>query len=132
MNPVHRGKIEKGKKIYDNPSRYLVHLSKLEGKRFEETIRKEKSKRSLDQNAYYHGVVVAILSDHCGYETEEMHEALKEKFLSAIPDEHGLRKIKSTAKLNTVEFEGYQDKIRRWAAQELNCYIPLPREVECG
>jgi hypothetical protein len=34
--------------------------------------------------------------------------------------------------LNTVEFEGYQDKIRRWAAQELNCYIPLPREVECG
>lgn len=132
MNPVFSGRIEKGKVLLDNQNRYLVQLSKLEGQRIELVLRKEKSKRSINQNNYYFGVVVEILADYCGYEREEMHEALKEKFLSAIPDDHGLRKIKSTTKLNTIEMEEYLEKIRRWASVELNCYIPNPNESEAA
>ena len=131
MNPILKGKVAQGKLILDQPSKYLVRLSQLEGKRIELVIRKEKSQRSLDQNSYYWGCVVEILSKFCGYEAEEMHEALKEKFLSAPEiDAHGLRKIKSTAKLNTAEFTEYLDKIKRWASQELSVYIPDPNEAD--
>lgn len=132
MNPVFSGKIEKGKVILDNPNRYLVQISRLEGQRIEVVLRKQKSTRSLKENNYYHGVVVAILAEYCGYEPDEMHEALKEKFLAAAMDEHGLRKRKSTKKLTTTEMEDYLERIRRWAAQELNCYIGLPNECEAA
>jgi hypothetical protein len=132
MKPIFKGHIAKGKKIYDNPARYLVQLSKLEGKRFEETLRQEKSKRSLDQNAYYWGVVVEILRDHFGYETyeaEEVHDGLKLIFLR-IHEREGLETMRSTTKLSTVEFEDYLEKIRRWAIKEHNCRIPLPNECD--
>ena len=132
MNPVHRGKIEKGRKIYDNPSRYLVLLSKLEGKRFEEVIRKEKSKRSLSQNSYYWGVVVEILRDYFVYEedeAEEVHDGLKLKFLR-IHEGEALETMRSTTKLNTAEFEDYLEKIRRWASKEHGVYIPSPNEID--
>jgi hypothetical protein len=132
MNPVFTGRIEKGKVILDNPNRYLVQISRLEGQRIEAVLRKQKSQRSINQNNYYFGVVIELLSDHTGYEKDEMHEALKEKFLSSEIDEHGLRKIKSTTKLKTTEMEDYLERIRRWAATELNCYVPLPNEVEAA
>jgi hypothetical protein len=132
MIPIHRGKVINGKKVYDQPARYLVQLSKLEGKRFEETIRKEKSQRSINQNNYYWGCVVEILRDHFGYETyeaEEVHIGLKLLFLR-IHENEGLQTVKSTTKLNTAEFEDYLEKIRRWAIKEHNCRIPLPNEVD--
>jgi len=132
MNPVFSGKIEQGKVKLDSPNRYLVQISRLEGQRIEVVLRKQKVERSNQQNSYYWGVIIEILKNHTGYTKDEMHEALKEKFLSAIPDEHGLKKIRSTAKLNTTEFEEYLDKVRMLAAQNLNCYIPLPNEVEAA
>lgn len=132
MNPVHRGKVEQGKKIYDNPSRYLVQLSKLEGKRFEEVIRREKSKRSLNQNSAYWGIAIEILSE-CeafgGYTKEEIHDALRKEFLSKVDPNTGLTKIRSTTDLNTVEFNEYYATIQRWAAEFLDIYIPSPNEA---
>jgi hypothetical protein len=72
---------------------------------------------------------VAILAEYCGYEPEEMHEALKDKFLSVGLDDHGLKIVRSTTKLSTTEMEEYLEKIKRWAAAELNCYIPDPNEA---
>jgi len=131
MNPILRGRIEKGKKIYDNPSRYLFQLLKLEGKRFEEVLRKEKSKRSLNQNSAYWGIAIEILSE-CevfgGYTKEEIHDALRTKFLSKIDPLTGLTKIRSTTELSTVEFNDYYATIQRWAASFCNVYIPDPNE----
>jgi hypothetical protein len=132
MNPIHRGKVEQGKKIYDNPSRYLVQLSKLEGKRFEEVIRREKSKRSLNQNSAYWGIAIEILSE-CesfgGYTKEEIHDALRKEFLSKVDPNTGLTKIRSTTDLNTIEFNEYYATIQRWASSFLNIYIPDPNEI---
>lgn len=128
LNQIHPGIIERGQMKFDCPSAYLQKVKSLEGQRFEIVLRKEIKGRSLNQNAYYWGVVIDILGNHLGYEAEEMHEALKFKFLR-IHKVEGLETVRSTTDLSTAEFEEYLEKIRRWAAMELNCYTPLPNEI---
>jgi hypothetical protein len=134
MNPIFSGKIDRGKVLLDNPNKYLVQIGKLEGQRIEVVLRKQKTSRSNNQNSYYWGVVLELLT--CtGYTAEEMHEIMKYKFLQTIkiiPDKKGMPYIKSTTKLNTIEMEEYLEKIRRFASMELNCFIPLPNEVEAA
>ena len=108
--------------------RYLVYLSGLEGKRVEVCIRKQRSQRSLQQNAYYWGVIIEVLADHFGYEKDELHEALKFKFLRTHEGE--LPSVKSTTKLSTKEFGEYVDRVIRWAATEHSVYVPDPGQVE--
>jgi hypothetical protein len=127
--PIHRGKVTQGKMILDNQSRFLVCLSRLEGKEIEVTVRKKKAQRSLEQNKAYWGIAVEILSDHLGYERDETHDLLRAKFLSRV-DDKGLMIIRSTTSLSTVEFMEYYEKIQRWAASFLNCYIPSPGECD--
>ena len=105
-------------------------LAGLEGKRIELIVRKETTVRSSQQNKFYWSVVVEILGNHFGYEPEEMHEALKFKFLQ----QHGgtLPTVKSTTKLSTMEFADYIDKIMRWAASDYQIYIPNAGEVIIG
>lgn len=122
------GEVKQGRIKYDSPAKYLVLLSSLEGKRIELTIRKERNSRTLSQNAYYWGVVIEILAENYGYEPEEMHEALKFKFLKTHDDSE-LVTVRSTTKLSTVEFGDYLDRIMRWAAQE-GIYIPSAGEFE--
>lgn len=128
MNPIFKGRVEKGKIILENQNRYLVQISKLEGKQVELILRKQKKQRSIAENSYYWGVVIEILKDHCGYDAEEMHEALKFKFLRK--GKEGLETVVSTTKLSTAAFEDYLETIRIWASKELNCFIPLPNEVD--
>ena len=85
-------------------------------------IIKWRSKRSLDQNAYYWGVVIDILHKHLGYTKDEMHSALKYLFLKE--EKNGLTIIKSTAKLNTKEFSKYVEKVKDWASQKMGVFIP--------
>jgi len=129
MNPIFRGRITQGKVVLDQPSHYLAQITKLEGKRIEQMLRVEKSQRSLNQNSYYWGVVLDILSKHTGYEIDELHEILKYKFLQVATSSEGkepYQYVKSTTKLNTAEMEEYLDRIKRWAAMELSCVIPDP------
>lgn len=102
----------------------------LEGKSVEVTVRKERKGRSPQANRYYWGVVVALLSEHTGYTPEEMHEALKEKFLGEERDSVGLVKIRSSAGLTVDEFIQYTNRIVMWAAQSLGVYIPDPGHVD--
>jgi hypothetical protein len=87
-------------------------------------------KRSLWQNSYYHGVIVRILADHFGYSPEEMHEALKFKFLR-IERPGKPTTVRSTADENftRADAENYYSQIRTWASREFGIYIPLPRET---
>ena len=131
MNPIFRGRVEKGKLILDDPSRFLVHQASLEGKKIELVLRKSSSIRSLNANAYYWSVIVKLIADHCGYDSDECHEALKFKFLSdQAPDEQGLVKIRSTASLNVDEFIDYTNRVVVWAATTLQVYIPAPGGVD--
>lgn len=127
MKPLFYGIVKQGKIKHDTLERYLVYLSSFEGQRIEFTLQKERHARTLSQNAYYWGVVIEILGQHFGYENDEMHEALKIKFLKKHEDSD-LVTVGSTAKLSTAEFCDYLDKIMRWAVQEHQVYIPSAGE----
>lgn len=86
-----------------------------------------KDKRSLNQNSYYWGVVVKIIADHTGYTPEETHQELARMFLAYEKD--GKIFTQSTAKLDTLEFENYLERSRKWAWSQFELTIPLPNEV---
>lgn len=90
-------------------------------------IRESKKSRSLQQNRYYWGVVIDILSRDTGYYPEEIHQLMAKKFLSY--EKKGEVFVKSTTMLSTTEFEEYLSKIRIFASMELGIFIPLPNEV---
>jgi hypothetical protein len=78
-------------------------------------------------------VVIPLLAEHIGYETEEMHDALKWRFLQThTQDEHDtaaswvkLPTVRSTADLDTAEFTEYIEQCRRLGA-EMGVVIPGP------
>lgn len=103
-------------------------------------VKRLRASRSIQQNRYYFGVVLVLISEHTGYSADELHDVLKAKFLPkhlAFSDGNGEVKDEfviggSTRKLNTVEFGEYMESIRRWAAEDLDVVIPDPREVSNG
>lgn len=91
--------------------------------------------RSMPQNSYYWGVVIEIISEHTGYPKHEVHEILKNKFLSKIvwlDKKAGKKEMvlvsRSTSDLTTKQFENFLSEVRTWASAELGCYIPEPNE----
>ena len=128
---IHEGKVEKGRLRLHDQTQFSVALARLEGKYVEVIVRKKRSQRSGNQNSYYHGVVVAMLSEFLGYEKDEMHIILRFKFLRQV-SEKGIETATSTTKLSTADMEDYLERIRRWAIQYLDFYIPLPNEIDGG
>ncbi|MFZ4441066.1 MAG: hypothetical protein ACOYOS_21860 [Syntrophales bacterium] len=128
--PIFAGTIDKGKLILDQPQRYLVQLSALNGKKIELILRKRRSQRSIQQNSAYWGLAVEILCNHTGYDKETMHAALKHKFASHVDGVSGLTVVESTTKMDTKRFMKYYEDIQRWAAEYLHVYIPSPNEVD--
>ena len=99
-------------------------------------VSKQRNNRSNMQNNYYWACIVQPLANELGYFPDEMHDTLKIKFSSEwqsidINDKQiGLQKVKSTAKMNSKEFEIYADQIRIWAMTELGIKLMLPNEYE--
>lgn len=96
-----------------------------------------KKDRSNNQNRYYWGVIIKHISEHTGFNPEEMHEVLKHKFLRYtvwIPKKDGINEMsviaKSTAKLTTKQFEEFTSNIRQWASSDLGIFLPEPNEME--
>ncbi len=86
--------------------------------------------RSVNQNKYYWGCVVKEISDYTGFDTGEVHEIIKSKFLKSFKEYKGhvLEYTKSTTDLTTTSFDDLMIQIRTWASQELGIFINLPNE----
>jgi len=135
------GKVTGGHFVPDQPDAFLNHVRGFESQEVIVTLRKFRKydQRSNNENRYYWGVVVKILSDDLGYTPDEMHEAIKYQFL-AEPKEiirgQGMDKVKklimipgSTASLSVNDFESLMSKIRTWASIEFGIWVPEPNEV---
>lgn len=120
------GTVEKGKLHIDFRPNFDRWLVTLEGQRVTVEVKKFRKNRTDAQNRYWWGCVIDILSKHTGYEPEEMHDAIKIKFLPV--EKAGLISGRSTARLNTAEFNDLIERVQRWAAQDLQVYIPDPEE----
>ena len=120
------GTVEQGKLRVDFQANFERWLMTLEGQRVTIEVKKFRKNRTDAQNRFWWGVVIDILSKHTGYEPEEMHDAIKIKFMPV--ERAGLIAGKSTARLTTIEFMELIERVQRWAAQDLQCYIPDPSE----
>jgi hypothetical protein len=98
-------------------------LNTLAGQRVELTIRPARTERSLQANKYYWGVIVPLLGEYCGYDKDDMHAALKLKFLTG-PD----GKPKSTSNLSKAQFAEFVTQCQQFGA-ELGVVIPDPAQV---
>ena len=112
---------------------WRARLAHHRGKRVWLIVQREKHARSLRANAYYWGVVLAVLSEWSGHTPEELHEAMKVRFLQrrevVLPTGEVLDAAGSTAGLDSLAFSEYVDSVQRFAAEQ-GCYVPEPDEVE--
>jgi len=129
--PVFKGIIAKGRLILSEVDKYNAYLSSLGGD-VEVIVRVPRKDRSSAENKYYWSVIVGMISQETGHETEEIHEILKGLFLTQHTEILGIGAdyVKSTTKLSTVEAEDYFSKCRAWASEFLHMYIPEPNELE--
>ena len=128
IKKIHHGKVRKGKFIpHDIPS-FKLAFAKLEGKDVEVTVAQRKKHRSNEQNSYYWGVVIELISAETGFTPQEAHDAMRVKFLSDMSGD--MPRIRSTTELTTVEFMDYIAQIQQFASEFLGIFIPDPDSVE--
>lgn len=137
MKFVFYGKTENGKPKIARRSEMDEVLQSFEGKEWQLTIEKKKKSRSLNQNAYYWGVVIpmvrAALHDlGMKLSRQEVHELLKLKFLKKeiINENTGevFEYIGGSSELTTTEFMDFIAELQQWSAEYLNIVIPSPNE----
>lgn len=123
------GTIKDCKLFLDKPDQLKQHLQTFPtGKRVEVTVEKVTHKRSNQQNRWYWGCILKLISEHTGDTPEDLHEALKIHFAP----KHVVGNIviaSSSRYLDTLEFGQYCEKVRQWAAEYLGINIPDPSEV---
>jgi hypothetical protein len=111
-------------------SRFIAAtLPKYEGEVVEIAIKKVRATRSSQANRYYFGVVVKLFAEHCGYDPEDMHEALAMRFLRIedCPITGAPRRTR-TPKCDSHDFAVYVDACIRLAL-EYGVVIPQPGEA---
>lgn len=119
----------------DAARRFFAHLS--DGVHQVKTVSKEG--RSLDQNAYFHAVVVpavfeglrdmgfdeVLTPDHA---KSLMKNLFAKSWINKSDGSLSYEYIKDTHLMTRLEFSEFMDKIFRWAAEYLGIAIPLPNE----
>jgi len=100
-------------------------------------VKVKRNVRSDVQNAYYWGVVVAMIVERLrelGHDVDRdlTHEFLKGRFLySELTDPNTgevMRIPRKTSELATGEFMDYLEHVKQFAAETLDIYIPDPNE----
>lgn len=131
MTRVHYAHVDDACKLrLDAPVSFQSAMREFAGKPVEVTVRQKRNRRSDRANRFYFGVVVKLLAEYCGYEVDEMHEALAFRFLRLEDDPiTGSPRRKRTPNTDTKEFAEYVDACMRFGA-ELGVSIPNPGEVD--
>ena len=123
---TYKGKGKNGRFVPDEPERFKTAFYQFEGLKCQVTV--SPPKRSVKQNNYMWCVVYEMIRDACGYLTQdEVHDEMRMMFWFKI-GKSGNRMPNTTKAMNTTDMEDYLSKIRAWASQFLNIYIPEPRE----
>lgn len=133
--PIFRGCVTNdGRMLLDEQERdqRRLHLGSLAGKRIEVVVRKERTQRSLDQNAYWHAVPFALLAEYWGEDIETTKLlCLGECFgWKDTRDGHRVPIKPSTSALTTEEGSHFTEWMPPWAMREFGVSIPLPKEGE--
>ena len=98
------------------------------------TIEPHREKRTLSQNALmwkWHEEVVKYVHEATGQDKDDIHEHLKQKFLTPkITEINGeISKRWSTKGLSKAEMSEYMNKIYAWATSEMGLLLPVPEDL---
>ena len=133
----YNGKVtDKGLHIY-NRSAFDQDIKLFHSKEVTIKIERKKKSRSLDQNAFLHGVVIpmareAFLEVGYRYSIDETKTDLKRMFAvyEKVNEQTGeLREyIKATSEMTTTEMMDFIAQVQQWAAEFAGVVIPDPKE----
>ena len=130
------GRVESGELHIRSRKKFDASLKRWRDCEVTVTVERMHATRSAAQNRYLWGGVYDAISEHTGYDPEEVHALMKQLHLPrhrAVCDKNGEVKGDfviggSTARLNKIEFGEYIERVRRWAAETLGLDIPDPVE----
>lgn len=90
-------------------------------------IKKKSKGRSIKENRYYWGVVLAYISAHTNHNSVYLHEIFKHEFVPLVKfddDDH-----LTTSDMTHEQIWDFINKVRYWAKDFLNLSIPDPDGV---
>ena len=125
------GIVRNGKLALENKEGFERTLQSYEGREVAVWLKPAEQIRTSAENRYYWGVIVRMIAEEMGIIPDDAHDFLKNLFLKVGVEKNGKRWeiARSTATLSVNEFEDYCEKVRMWAASELETQIPLPNEI---
>jgi hypothetical protein len=117
----------------EHKPRYRETLRALAGKRIELVLRKPKSKRSIEMNAYLHCETgpFRLLAEHFGEDVTGVKYALMGECFGWVYSEAAKREVPikaHTSEMTIEESKYFVDWVIPWAAREHGVLIPLPNE----
>jgi len=122
----YKGTAKNGKFIPDDRELFKTAFYQFENLKCQVTV--SPPKRSQKQNSYMWSTVYELIRDACGYLTQdEVHDEMRMLFWFKF-GKSGEKCPNTTKKMNTTDMEDYLAKVRVWASEFLNIYIPLPNE----
>lgn len=133
---VTTARLTKGRLQIRNWNRVASELKAMRDGEMRVAISKARATRSLNQNRYWWGVCVALVSEHTGYTPDEVHELAKQMFIpKRLAFANGNGEVVgefviggTTTRLDTLEFGEFVEAFRMWAAETLDVVIPDPVE----
>lgn len=110
------GVVKNGRRVYDNPAGPIIALQDIgEGRRFVETIERERSQRSIQQNKRHWSLVVSLWQEAMRQQrglamsADQVHDMLCRAFIGVVETPYGpVRKESKT--LTTEEFAHFEDQ----------------------
>ena len=137
MNIIYTGIVKPDGLHIFNRKAFDRELEGLLGNKVEVCVQKKRRGRSVEQNAYYWGVVVPLVQSgltDAGWQfgKQETHDLLKAKFLQIekVNKDTGvvIKSVGTTTTITTTEFMDFVASVQQWAAEFLNVQIPDPNE----
>lgn len=117
---------------FDAPAKPAATLKRLAGQRVEVVIRKPKSKRSLDMNAYWHKWPFRLIADEVGDSIEGVKYDLMGEFFGWVPGPVSGKLIPAkvhTSDMTKEESARFVDWLIPFGLQKFGVVIPLPGEA---
>jgi hypothetical protein len=130
LYPKFPAKIENKRIEIFNKRAWSNYLERYDNKEVLITVEEKTNPRSLSQNAYY-WALLRIISSDTGINEDEIHSALKMKFLRCnyTRDMFKLETVRSTTSLSTLEFSEYIDKIKQFSQDFFGIILPSPEDL---
>jgi len=129
---IHKVKINKGKLILLNKEKFNNYLLSLEGE-FDLVIKKPVNQRTIDQNKYFHGVVLKVSAECMGFdlvETKAYLKAVLGYFKIYEIDGQRFTELESTSKMSTKRLSEFIEEIKKFIFNNYQVNIPNANEID--